>query len=402
MQNMVDKTLDYCGPMQWRPDAVGGQGNRSWPGAVRAARSCFLVLAAVCAIGLAGCSSGADGAGAWPVTKVALAPVERAPAPRALQGVGELEAVRQVELASEAAGRVTRIAFTSGQRVRQGDLLVQLNDAPEQAERLQLRAQLRNAQTVLARTRRLIADRVATQEQLDHAQAAHDMAQGELRRIEAVIAQKAIRAPFTGTIGIRRVHEGQYLNAGEAIASLVDAQTLKVNFSLDERAAAWVQPGQQVELRADAWPDRRFEAQVAAIDPLIGPSRMLQVQASLPNADGLLQAGMFANVRVLRAQPTLVLAVPETAVTYTAYGQTVFVAEAGEQQGLRVRRVAVQTGERWDGQVEIAAGLKAGEQVVVSGQIKLSDGMVVEPMAHDALREDAISPAAETAQEQVS
>ena len=366
------------------------------------ARSAFLGLATAGAIGLAACTSGADGAGGWPATKVALAPVARAQVPRALHGVGELEAARQVELASEAAGRVVRIAFTSGQRVKRGELLVQLNDAPEQAERLRLVAQLRHAEAVLARTRQLMADKVATQEQLDHAQAARDMAQGELRRIESVIAQKAIRAPFAGVIGIRRVHEGQTLAAGDAIASLVDAGTLNVNLALDERAIPHVRPGQAVEIRVDAWPERRFDGRVAAIDPLIGSSRTLRVQASLPNVDGVLQAGMFANVRVLREQPTPVLAVPETAVTYTAYGQTVFVAEAGDAQGTTVRRVAVKTGERWDGRVEIVSGLKEGDRVVVSGQLKLSDGMPVEPVARDALHGDAAMPNAGTAREQAT
>lgn len=366
------------------------------------ARIAFLGLAMASAIGLAGCTASADGAGAWPATKVALAPVEHAQAPRAFHGVGELEAARQVELAAETAGRITRIAFTSGQRVKQGELLVQVNDAPEQAERLRLRAQLRNAETVLARTRQLMADQVATQEQLDQAQAAHDMAQGELRRSEAVIAQKAIRAPFAGMVGIRRVHEGQYLQAGDAIASLVDAATLSVNFALEEQAFPHLRPGQPVELRVDAWPQRRFEAQVAAIDPLIGKARTLQVQARVPNADAVLQAGMFAHVRVLRHAPTPVLAVPETAVTYTAYGQTVFVAEPGEQQALKVRRVAVKTGERWDGRVEIVSGLKAGDRVVVSGQLKLSDGMAVEEVARDALREEAGSPRAAASRGQAS
>ncbi|TBV06948.1 efflux RND transporter periplasmic adaptor subunit [Stutzerimonas kirkiae] len=363
--------------------------------------SCSLVLA--CAVWLAACSSGADEGGGWPATKVALATAERAEAPRAFHGVGELEAARQVELASETAGRITRIAFASGQAVKRGDLLVQINDAPEQAERLRLRAQLRNAERVLARTRQLKADQVATQEQLDNAQAAHDMALGQLRQIEAVIAQKAIRAPFAGVIGIRRVHEGQYLSAGDAIASLVDADTLNVNFALDEQAIPQLQPGQPVEVRVDAWPERRFAAQVAAIDPLVGKSRTVQVQASVPNDDGVLQAGMFANVRVLRQQPTPVLAVPETAVTYTAYGQTVFVAVPNEHQGLSVRRVAVKTGERWGGRVEIAEGLEDGDQVVVSGQIKLSDGMPVEPVAHDTLRGNGTeAPAPAATQEQAS
>lgn len=329
--------------------------------------------------------SNAEASGAWPITKVALAPVERTVAPRALHGVGALEAARQVALAAETPGRVTRIAFESGQTVKAGQLLVQMNDAPEQAERLRLQAQLRNAETVLARTRMLKADQVATQEQLDKAIAARDMAKGELRRVEAVIAQKAVRAPFDGVIGIRRVHEGQYLNAGEAVASLVDAGTMHVNFSLDEQAVRHLQPQQPVVLQLDAWPEQAFDARITAIDPLIGASRTVQVQASLPNVDGKLRAGMFAGIRVQRPQQEEVLTVPETALTYNAYGQTVFIARQAETQGLTVHRVAVKTGERWDGRVEIESGLAEGDQVVVSGQIKLSDGMQVEPVASNTL-----------------
>ncbi|MCP1712083.1 multidrug efflux system membrane fusion protein [Kerstersia gyiorum] len=240
--------------------------------------------------------SSAQAGGAWPATKVALAQAERIAAPRALHGVGALEAARQVSLAAEVSGRVTRIAFESGQSVKAGQLLVQINDAPEQAERLRLQAQLRNAETVLARTRVLRADKVATQEQLDNATAARDMARGELRRVEAVIAQKAVRAPFDGVVGIRRIHEGQYLNAGDAIASLVDARTMHVNFSLDEQAVRHLHVGQPVALQLDAWPDQAFEARITAIDPMIGESRTVQVQASLPNETGVLRAGMFAGI----------------------------------------------------------------------------------------------------------
>lgn len=339
-------------------------------------------------------------AGGWPATKVALAGAEYRHAPRALHGVGELEAIHQVALASETAGRIVRIAFSPGQRVREGDLLVQIQDAPEQADRQRLRAQLRHAQTTLARARRLMTDKAGTQEQLDNAQAAHDMARGELQRIEAVIAQKAIRAPFSGTIGIRRVHEGQYLQAGDTIASLVDADTMHVNFALDERALPQLQQGQPVEVRVDAWPERRFAATVRAMDPLIGKSRTVQVQASMPNDDGALQAGMFASIRVQPPLPSSVLTVPETAVTYTAYGQSVFVATPDAQQALTVRRVAVRTGERWDGLVEITAGLAAGDKVVVSGQVKLSDGMTVEAVAQDALQNESPAVTPDTSQAQ--
>lgn len=351
-----------------------------------------VVLAVAAVAWLVWSRPGEASGGGWPVAKVALAKVERTDAPRAFHGVGELEAARQVELASEVSGRVTRIAFSSGQRVAKGQLLAQINDAPEQAEHLRLRAQLRNAETILTRTRQLRADRVATQEQLDNATAARDMARGELRRIEAVIAQKAIVAPFSGVIGIRRVHEGQYLTAGDGIASLVDADVLHANFALDERAAPHLRDDQPVQVRADAWPGRVFEARVAAIDPLVSPSRTVRVQARIPNTEGLLQAGMFANVRVLRQEPAPVLTVPETAVTYSAYGQTVFIAERSGRETLTVRRVAVKTGERWQGRVEIESGLQEGTQVVVSGQLRLSDGMQVEVAERDALHDEQSVP----------
>lgn len=321
---------------------------------------------------------------AWPATKVALARVTTLAAPRQRFAAGELEAANQVQLAAESAGRVVRIAFESGQVVKAGQLLVQLNDAPEQAERLRLDAQLRNAASLLERTRKLRAANVTTQEQLDNAVAAMDMARGELQQVQARIAQKAIVAPFAGTLGIRRVHQGQYLNAGDAIATLVDPDHLRVNFSLNEQALAELRGGQPLQVSVDALPGRTFAAQISAIDPLVSPSRLVQVQATLGAADGLLQPGMYASVRIDAQQPPRVLTLPETAVTYSAYGQTVFVARQ-EQGGLQVSRVGVTTGERWDGRVEILSGVDEGDQVVVSGQLKLIDGMSVEPVAEDSL-----------------
>ncbi len=326
---------------------------------------------------------------AWPATKVALASVTRVDVPRAFHGVGALEAARQVELAGETAGRITQIAFTSGQTVKAGQVLVQLNDATEQAERLRLRAQLLNAETVLARTRTLRSEQVATQEQLEQAVADRDMAQGDLRRVDALIAQKTIRAPFAGTVGIRRVHPGQYLQAGEPIASLVDASVMHVNFSLAEQAVPQLQRGQHVEVLIDAWPDRPVQAKIHAIDPVIGQARTARVQAVMPNPDDRLKAGMFANVRVLRQGLPPVLSVPETALTYTVYGQTVYVAAGGGDQPMTVQRALVESGERWDGRVEIVKGLHEGDHVVVSGQMKLNDGMTVEAVPQDTLQETA-------------
>ncbi len=305
--------------------------------------------------------------------------------PRVFDGVGELEAGRQVQVAAEAAGRITRIAFESGQQVQQGQLLVQLNDAVEQAELIRLKAQLRNAEILHARARKLVERNVASQEQLDNAVAARDMALGAVRQTQALIDQKAIRAPFSGQLGIRRVHLGQYLGVAEPVASLVDARTLKSNFSLDESTSPELKLGQPLEVLVDAYPGRSFPARISAIDPLIGKSRTVQVQALLDNPEGLLAAGMFASIRVSRKADAPSLSVPETAVTYTAYGDTVFVAHQEGDRPLSAKRVSVRIGERWDGRVEILQGLAEGDRVVTSGQINLSDGMAVEPVKEDTL-----------------
>ncbi|EKE73941.1 efflux RND transporter periplasmic adaptor subunit [Gallaecimonas xiamenensis] len=350
-------------------------------------RTLLLGLAVLAPVALVALIYGAANAGqdsqqgqAWPAVKVALAEVTLAELPRRYQGIGELEATRQVQLTSEVAGRVTRIAFESGQQVQAGQLLVQLNDAVEQAERQRLEAQLRNTQAQLRRSKQLVADKLAPQEQLDNAEAARDMAKGELMRVEALIDQKAIKAPFAGVMGIRRVQLGQYLDTASPIANLVDGHRLKSNFALDERTLPGLALGQPVKVRVDAFPEEAFEAKVVAIDPLVGKSRTLQLQAELSNGDGRLKAGMFASIAVLRQDQPPALLVPQTAVTYSAYGDTVFVAEPGPA-GLVVKRVTVQSGERWQGLVEITAGLEQGQQVVTSGQMKLADGMQVEAKA---------------------
>ncbi|WP_308923194.1 efflux RND transporter periplasmic adaptor subunit [Janthinobacterium sp. J1-1] len=322
----------------------------------------------------------------YPPTKVALAPVLAGTQQRFFTGVGELEAARQVQVAAETGGRITQIRFASGQQVKAGDVLVQLNDAPEQATLLRLRAQLNHAETGYQRTLRLLRDKASTQEQLDSALAMRDGALGEVRQTEALIAQKTIRAPFAGQMGIRRVHAGQYLNPADTVASLVDTTSLLVNFSLDEQGSARLAPGQAVRLTVDAYPDQVFAAKISAIDPLISRARMVQVQAALTEENSALKAGMYANVKVARDTQAQ-LTVPETAVTYSAYGDTVFVAQQGKT--LTVKRVAVTLGERAEGRVEIVKGLAAGQQVVASGQLKLADGMAVQPVAN-TLEKDTV------------
>ncbi|MGK5044573.1 efflux RND transporter periplasmic adaptor subunit [Janthinobacterium sp. GB4P2] len=325
--------------------------------------------------------SHAADAAAYPATKVALVPVVLGTQERFFAGVGELEAARQVQVAAETGGRITQIRFESGQSVAAGTVLVQLNDAPEQAALLRQRAQLKNAESSHARTAQMVKEKAATQEQLDSALAARDAALGDVRQTEALIAQKTIRAPFAGQLGIRKVHAGQYLNAADTLASLIDTKSLLVNFALDEQSSATLAPGQAVQVLVDAYPGDVFTAKINAIDPLIARYRMVQVQAVLANPRGALKAGMYANVRVAR-EAGQQLTVPETAVTYSAYGDTVFVAQQEGKQPLTVKRVGVKLGERAGGRVAILDGLREGQRVVASGQLKLADGMAVQAVAN--------------------
>lgn len=321
----------------------------------------------------------------YPPTKVALAIVQTSELPNNMQGVGELEAARQVYLAAETSGRIAMINFESGQIVKEGQVLAKLNDEPEQAELLRLQAQLINAEKLYSRTRQLYSKNVAAAAQLDSTLSERDMIAASIREVKARIAQKTIKAPFDGIVGIKQVHEGQYLNAGERVASLVDASHLKLNFSLDEQVAPQISIKQPINIEVDAYPNIVFSGKINAIDPLIGPSRTVQIQAVLPNKNNQLKAGMFARVQVTSPNSPSVLTVPETAVTYTAYGDTVFVAQSDNQKNLIAKRVSVKVGLRYNGLIEIKEGLSLGDHVVSSGQIKLSDGIAIEPIEQDTL-----------------
>ena len=325
---------------------------------------------------------------AYPPVKVAVATVESREAPRSLTAVGELEAVRQIQVAAEASGRVEKIYFQSGQYVHAGQILLKLNDAVEQGEIEQLKAKLKLHQAIYKRGQELAEMNAVAKEEVENALSNRDVTLGQIKQLNAKIQQKVIRAPFAGMIGIRKVHQGQYINIGEPIVSLVDTQNLLVNFNLDERIAPQIRQGQALKVALDAFPNQSFNAHVTAIDPLISKSRTVQIQAQLPNSENRFKAGMFASVILNQDQAETALMIPETAVTYTAYGETVFVATMTDGK-LLAHKIAVKVGERADGWVEIKQGLKQGDKVISSGQLKLSDQMPIEALATDTLNQTA-------------
>lgn len=319
--------------------------------------------------------------------KVAVATASTQPFPQYLEAIGELEAIEQVSVPAEIGGRIVSLPIQSGQRVEHGQVLVRLNDAPQRGNLLRLQGEMENAKVRLERSRRLLSVNATSREAFDNAQTELSTAKGALLALTAEIEQRTIRAPFAGTLGIRKVHLGQYVNPGDVLINLIGDKGLYVNFSVPEQALSQVTPGATLEVFLDALPGQLLKARVSAIDPFLDQSRTLNIQARLEDPPPSALPHMFARVRLAQPMPSGTLSVPETAVTYNAYGEELFVVQpATDAQGApTVQRVSVKTGARHAGRVVIDSGLAPGTQVVTAGQLKLSDGAAIEAVPHSVL-----------------
>ncbi len=334
-----------------------------------------------------------------PPSPVSVVIAKSEPVPHLLEAIGTLQAARQVIVSPEVGGRVTGINFEAGSLVKAGDLLVQLNDDPDQGDLTRFKAQASLAQINLDRSKKLV-DVASTRSQIDQFRGQLGDAQGGIERTNAMIAQKKIVAPFDGQLGIRQVNLGQYLNPGDPVVTLTDRSNLYVNFSLPEQTLSQLAVGQAVRLSVDAWPGKTFEATINVIEPQVGAdTRTVNVQAQFPNSDGLLSPGMYAKAVVILPAGAPQIILPETAVDFTIYGDSVYAvrdkpAEKGQPAGLAVERLYVKSGARFDGKVAIAEGIKDGDRIVTSGQLKLAPGAPVTLAADDKLAIDAQEKAA--------
>jgi membrane fusion protein, multidrug efflux system len=303
--------------------------------------------------------------------------------PHFAPGIGSLTAVRQVTISPEVGGRVIGIMFKSGAEVKAGDPLVQINDAPDKGDLANYQAQAKLATVTLKRAQILVTKQFETQANVDAAQASLDEANAQIAKTEAVIAQKQIRAPFDGKLGVRQIDLGQYLNAGQAVVTLTDLKHLYVNFTLPSSQIDEIKTGQKVVVTADAFPGRKFDATITTIEPQISPqTRTVSVQATMPNPDEALLPGMFVNAEVQLPEGAPQVVLPQTAVDYTLYGDSVYVirADGNDAAGkpvLRAYRTPVKTGDKWGDKVAILDGVKAGDQVVAAGQLKVLNGGTV-------------------------
>jgi len=317
-----------------------------------------------------------------PPSAVTIAEAKSEVIPNLLTAVGDLAAVHQVNVTSDVNGRITDILFKAGAGVKEGTPLVQLFDGPEQADLSSFKAQATMAQLSLERAKQLASRQFSPQATVDQAQSAFDQANAGIARTQAVISQKLVRAPFDGELGVRKVEVGQYLTAGTQIVSLTDLSELYANFTMPEKDSGQLKVGQIVRIKVDAYPGKSFEGKITTIEPQVSTdTRNIRVQATIANPEKILKPGMFATTTVVLPDKPAVITIPETAVDYTLYGDSVFLitekkAEDGKTS-LSATRTFVQTGNRIEGRAEILKGLKPGDRVVAVGQLKLQSGSAV-------------------------
>lgn len=312
-----------------------------------------------------------------PPPLVAVADVKQEQWPASLAAVGSLRAVAGINISNEVAGQIKAIHFESGQAVKQGQLLIELDSATDQAELQGLQAEQRLAQIRYQRSAQLIDKKFVSQSDYDQNKALLEEAIAAVASKQTLIAKKQIKAPFNGELGIRQVDLGQYLPVGSAIILLQKLDPIFLDFNLPERYLSQLSVGQQVAVNVQAYPDTAFGGEIMAISPAVEQqSRSLKVQARLKNQDRRLHPGMFAQVQIVSGKQSSVLTVPDTAVTYNPYGESVFLL-VGNDNGFTAQNRQVQTGQSRAGRVEIISGLNAGDKVVSAGQVKLRNGMPV-------------------------
>ncbi|MDF9755283.1 efflux RND transporter periplasmic adaptor subunit [Pseudomonas hunanensis] len=325
-----------------------------------------------------------------PPVSVAAAQAELRQWQERLPAVGSLKAYQGVELSLEVAGTVKSLHFESGQQVKAGQLLLQLDSDQETALLGTAQADLGLAKVDFGRGSQLVGDSAISRGEYDRLTSQYRRNQAVVDQLKASLAKKSISAPFSGTIGIRQVDVGAYLPSGTVIATLQDLSSLYVDFNVPEQALPRLSLGQRVLAQVAAYPQQTFPASLSAINPKVEEStRNLLVRATLANPEGKLLPGMFASLQLLLPDPQPQVVVPENAITYTLYGNSVYrvspkkgedgqpLRDANDQPQLVAEQLTVQTGERREGWVVVLKGLQAGDQVVTAGQLKLSPGAAI-------------------------
>lgn len=320
----------------------------------------------------------AIGGMANPPQTVSTVTADTAPWQSTISAVGSLRAVNGADLALQVAGIVQSIQFNSGDTVAAGQPLLQLVATDDAAKLQSLQATAENYAIVLKRDEEQIKFNAVSQATLDSDKANLKNAKALVEQQQAVVAQKTLTAPFAGRLGIRAVDLGQYLGAGTSIVTLQSLDPIFVDFYLPQQALAVIRIGEAVTLSVDAFPGERFTGQIAAINSKVdSTSRNVQVRATLRNDPARLLPGMFAKIEIAIGSPQQLITVPLTAIVNNPYGDLVYVVDNPNDTVGTARQMFVKTRPAKGDRIAITDGVKAGETVVIAGQLKLRNGSPV-------------------------
>ena len=302
-----------------------------------------------------------------------------------IAGIGTLTAFQGIDVTPQVGGLVTEVNFESGQDVKQGDLLVKLDTQTQEADMRSIEAELANTESELKRREGLVSKGVVAITELDSLKTKKRVLEATLDRRKAEVAQKFISAPWDGRVGLKSIAVGSYLSPGQKIVWLQKIDPIYVDFTVTETDFGRIKLDQKVTATFNAYPDETFTGKITTTDALVSDTnRMITVRAELANPDKKLVPGMYASVLVDIGAPEQVVTVPQTAVTYSLYGDNVFVVVPAKKddpnakdEDLAIERRFVKAGEVRDGRVEIESGLAAGDKVVTAGQNKIDQGSKV-------------------------
>lgn len=324
----------------------------------------------------------------FPVTVTDVESVDWVPV---IEAIGFIEPNQGVTVANETSGIIDQISFESGTQVKEGQPLVLLDSDVEKANLKSTQAKLPAAQAKYKRYQGLYKKGSISKEAYDDAEANYFSLQADIESLKASIDRREIKAPFAGVVGIRNVYLGQYLQAGTDIVRLEDTSVMRLRFTVPQTDISRIRLGQKMDIFVDSYPEIAFEGSISAIEPAVNvQSGLIQVQADIPNNDGKLRSGMFARANIILPTIENQITLPQTAITFTLYGDNVYILS--EEDGVtRVQQHVVKVGERTADIAHILEGVKAGDVVVTSGQVRLSNGAKVR-----VVESDATTPPAET------
>jgi len=292
-----------------------------------------------------------------------------------ISAVGSIRAVRGVDITTEVTGLVRSVDFHSGDDAKRGQVLVRLNSDADVATLHSLEAAADLAATVYARDKMQFEAQAISQAQLDSDAADLKNRKAQAAAQAALVEKKILRAPFDGRLGITTVNPGQYLNTGDKVVTLQELDPVYVDFRLPQEQLSQVHPGLEVRITLDAFPGESFAGKINAVDPLVdASSRNFQSEATVANPGHKLLPGMFTRVVVLSGAKQNYLTLPQTSITFNPYGSTVFLVEKDEKGKRTAQQTFVTTGPTRGDQIAVVKGIKEGDEVVTSGQLKLKNG----------------------------